>query len=458
MVLGHGLRMHTALQAVLDFGFVCVGIIVAVLWLHSGLPIRIGIIIVYAVLLALSMLALNAWLGMYQRLHKRSFEDTRARAVLSLHLSVPVAYILLIMLPSAQLDRHMLEIAGMAAIFGMLSNRVRSLHNRSRSMVVHRVLIIGVGKEALGVAESLGLDDPSVEIAGFYPGHPTEEVHVPAERVLTRDMSLTDTAIALKVDEIVVAVRERRGGVLPLRELLDCRISGVKVMDLSSHFESMLGQIRIDALKAGWLIFGEGFDQGFMRTFIKRVFDWIFAFVMLILVSPVMLITALAIRFEDGGGIFYKQERVGQNGRLFNVIKFRSMRNDAESDGKPRWASANDDRVTRIGRFIRKVRIDELPQLYCVLKGDMSMVGPRPERPFFVDKLTKEIPFYTVRHSVKPGVTGWAQVRYHYGASVDDAVHKLQYDLYYVKNHTLLLDLLVLFETVGVVVGGKGAQ
>jgi lipopolysaccharide/colanic/teichoic acid biosynthesis glycosyltransferase len=134
------------------------------------------------------------------------------------------------------------------------------------------------------------------------------------------------------------------------------------------------------------------------------------------------------------------------------------MRNDAESDGKPRWAVANDDRVTRVGRFIRKVRIDELPQLYCVLKGDMSMVGPRPERPYFVDNLTREIPFYTVRHSVKPGVTGWAQVRYHYGASVDDAVHKLQYDLYYVKNHTLLLDLVVLFETVSVVVGGKGAQ
>lgn len=458
MVLGHGLRLHTALQAVLDFGFVFVGVIVAALWLGSGLPVNIVNVVIYAVLLGLTMLALNAWLGMYQRLHHRSFEDTRARAVLSLHLSIPVAYVLLVMLPEAQLNRHMLEIAGMAAIFGMLANRVRAQHGRSRSMVMHRVLIIGVGKEALGVAESLGLDDPQVEIAGFYPGHPTEEVHVPQERVLTRDMSLTDTANALKVDEIVVAVRERRGGVLPLRELLDCRISGVKVMDLSSHFESMLGQIRIDALKAGWLIFGEGFDQGFIRTCIKRIFDWLFAFVMLILLSPIMLITALAILFEDGGPIFYRQERVGLNGRLFNVIKFRSMRSDAESDGKPRWASANDDRVTRVGRFIRKTRIDELPQLYCVLKGDMSMVGPRPERPYFVDKLTKEIPFYTVRHSVKPGVTGWAQVRYHYGASVDDAVHKLQYDLYYVKNHTLLLDLVVLFETVSVVVGGKGAQ
>ena len=458
MVLGHGLRLHTVLQAVLDFGFVFVGIIVAALWLDSGLPVSIGTVVIYAVLLGLTMLALNAWLGMYQRLHKRSFEDTRARAVLSLHLSVPIAYVLLVMLPEAQLNRHMLEISGMAAIFGMLTNRVRALHNRGRSMVRHRVLIIGVGKEALGVAESLGMDDPSVEIAGFYPGHPTEEVHVPQDRVLTRDMSLTDTANALKVDEIVVAVRERRGGVLPLRELLDCRISGVKVMDLSSHFESMLGQIRIDALKAGWLIFGEGFDQGFMRTSIKRIFDWIFAFVMLILVAPVMLITALAILFEDGGPIFYKQERVGLYGQGFDIIKLRSMRQDAEVAGKAVWAEKDDPRITRVGRFIRKVRIDELPQLYCVLKGDMSMVGPRPERPFFVDKLTKEIPFYTVRHSVKPGVTGWAQVRYHYGASVDDAVHKLQYDLYYVKNHTLLLDLMVLFETVGVVVGGKGAQ
>lgn len=458
MVLGHGMRLHTLLQAALDFGFVFVGVLIAAFWWRSGLPVSIYAVIAYALLLALTMLALNSWLGMYQRIHSRTVEDTRARAVLSLHLSVPVAYLLLVLLPETELNRHLLEISGMAAIFGMLANRVRSLHHRSGALVLHRVLIIGVGKEAKSVADSLGLDDPSVEISGFYPGHPDEEVHVQPQRVLTRDMSLSDTATALKVDEIIVAVRERRGGVLPLRELLDCRISGVKVMDLSSHFESMLGQIRIDALKAGWLIFGEGFNQGIIRTTIKRAFDYAFALTMLILVSPVMLITALLILFEDGGPVFYKQERVGLNGRLFNVIKFRSMRNDAESDGKPRWATANDDRVTRVGRFIRKVRIDELPQLYCVLKGDMSMVGPRPERPFFVDKLTREIPFYTVRHSVKPGVTGWAQVRYHYGASVDDAVHKLQYDLYYVKNHTLLLDLVVLFETVSVVVGGKGAQ
>ncbi len=161
---------------------------------------------------------------------------------------------------------------------------------------------------------------------------------------------------------------------------------------------------------------------------------------------------------ESGGPILYLQERVGLNGRLFNVIKFRSMRTDAEQDGQPRWASAQDDRVTRVGRIIRKLRIDELPQLFSVLNGDMSLVGPRPERPYFVDKLTQELPYFAVRQSVKPGVTGWAQVRYHYGASVEDSAEKLQYDLYYVKNHTLFLDLVILFETVGVVLTAKGAQ
>jgi len=195
-----------------------------------------------------------------------------------------------------------------------------------------------------------------------------------------------------------------------------------------------------------------------MRTLIKRFFDIVCATLLLVLALPVMLVTGILILLESGGPILYLQERVGLNGRLFNVVKFRSMRIDAEKDGEPRWASAADSRVTRVGRVIRKLRIDELPQLFSVLGGDMSLVGPRPERPYFVDKLTQELPYYAVRQSVKPGVTGWAQVRYHYGASVEDAAEKLQYDLYYVKNHTLFLDLVVLFETVGVVVMGKGAQ
>jgi exopolysaccharide biosynthesis polyprenyl glycosylphosphotransferase len=180
--------------------------------------------------------------------------------------------------------------------------------------------------------------------------------------------------------------------------------------------------------------------------------------VLLLLAAPVMFVAALVIVIESGFPVLYRQERVGQGGRVFNVIKFRSMRVDAEKDGRPRWAVANDDRITMVGRIIRKLRIDELPQLLNVLKGDMSMVGPRPERPYFVDQLSRQIRFYAARHSVKPGVTGWAQVRYQYGSTVDDAVQKLQYDLYYVKNHTLFLDIVVLFETVGVVLSGEGAR
>jgi exopolysaccharide biosynthesis polyprenyl glycosylphosphotransferase len=209
---------------------------------------------------------------------------------------------------------------------------------------------------------------------------------------------------------------------------------------------------------AGWLIFGEGFDQGLVRTMSKRLFDIVWGTLLILLTLPIMLVTGILILMESSGPIFYRQQRVGLNGRLFYLIKFRSMRTDAEKDGQPRWASATDDRVTRVGRVIRRLRIDELPQLFSVLIGHMSLVGPRPERPYFVARLIKEMPYYAVRHSVKPGVTGWAQVRYHYGASIEDSAEKLQYDLYYVKNNSLLLDFVVLFETVGVVLMCKGSQ
>ena len=456
--MGHTFRTDTFLQVIFDFGFVFVGILIGVMWVGNDLPIDMSMVATYASILALTMLALNAWLGFYQRIHDRTVEDSRARAVLALHLSIPVAYIIFIILPSAEGNRTLLELSGMAALFGMLSYRVMASHRRSRALVTLRLLIFGAGKEAASVAASLSKEDQTVRVVGFYPGAVAEERAVPENMLISNEKSLVDVVEELKVDEIVVAIGERRGGRMPLRELLDCRLSGVLVLDMSSHFERMLGQIRLDALRAGWLIFGGGFRQGTGRTMVKRLFDIVAASILLILFSPLMLMTALLIVLEDGFPVLYRQERVGLNGRLFNVIKFRSMRRDAESDGQPRWATKNDDRVTRVGRIIRKLRIDELPQLFSVLAGHMSMVGPRPERAFFVDQLTRDIPFYAVRHSVKPGVTGWAQVRYHYGSTVDDAAQKLQYDLYYVKNHTLLLDLVVLFETVGVVVSGKGAQ
>jgi sugar transferase (PEP-CTERM system associated) len=241
-------------------------------------------------------------------------------------------------------------------------------------------------------------------------------------------------------------------------ELLVCRTLGVRISDLSGFFERIRGEVPVEALKASWLIYGNGFRQGLARRTVKRAFDIAMSALLLALALPVMLATAIAIFLESGGPVIFRQERVGRGGRTFTLLKFRSMRMDAEHDGKARWAAEKDDRVTAVGRFIRKGRIDELPQLWNVLKGEMSLVGPRPERPCFVEELSKEIPFYAIRHTVKPGITGWAQVRAEYGASVEDAKRKLQFDLYYVKNHTLVLDLLVAVETIRVVLSGKGAR
>jgi len=457
-VFSHWIHWKTIFQIGLDLVFPIACVLLAVFWAGHGGQVNLEIVVTYAVIFALAMIIFNAGLGLYHRVHSRTVAQTRARAVLSLYLSVPLAYGVFAVLSIADVNRELLLVSGLAALFGTLAHRVYTMHSRTGAMMIHRVLIFGAGPEAESVGKVLRRSDPDIRIVGFYPSPTDVEICIPGLLVLPREQSLSDTACALKADEIIIAVQERRGGILPLRELLDCKLSGVSVLDLASYFERALGQIRLDSLKAGWLIFGEGFRQGWGRTFIKRLFDIVAASTLLLLALPLMIVTALLIVLEDGFPIFYRQERVGLHGRLFNVIKFRSMRKDAEGDGKPRWATANDDRTTRVGRMIRKVRIDELPQLYSVLAGDMSLVGPRPERPYFVDQLTRDIPFYAVRHSVKPGVTGWAQVSYHYGASVDDSIQKLQYDLYYVKNHTLFLDVVIVFETIGVVLTGKGAQ
>jgi len=442
-----------------DFSFVIVGIIIALMWVGNGLPVNYKHVILFAMILAATMLVINTGLGLYQRIHNRTVTESRARAVLSLYLSVPIAYGIFGLLPMTAVSREFLQLSAMSAIFGMLVNRVSSSNSTSPGgMLTRRILVFGTGPRALAVKTALNKSDPSAEIVGFFPSPNEDGAAVPVNRILSRSKSLTETALSLDVHEIVVALTERRGGSMPLRELLDCKLHGIRVLDLASYFEQTLGQIRLESLYAGWLIFGDGFRQGTFRSAVKRLSDILFASVLLLLAMPIMVLTALLIIIESGTPVLYVQERVGRNGRLFNVIKFRSMRTDAEKDGQPIWAQKKDDRTTRVGRIIRKLRIDELPQLYCVLKGDMSLVGPRPERQFFVEQLTNEIPFYAVRHSVKPGLTGWAQVRYHYGATVEDSAEKLQYDLYYVKNHSLLLDMIILFETIAVVLTGKGAH
>lgn len=457
-MFNHWFSWRSVAGALFDFSFLIVSLLIILMWVNSGLPVNIPQVLIFAALFATVMLAINILLGFYQKKTNFSFADKRARAMLSLYLAIPVAYGLYALLPITSVNRDLMQLSAMSAVFGMLVTRVSAAYSPTTKILRRRIMVFGTGQQALSVKHALEHSDPSAEIIGFYPGSNEDSPQVAANMILTRDLPLSDCARNLRADEIVVALSERRGGAMPLRELLDCKLQGIRVLDLASHFEQTLGQIRLDSLYAGWLIFGDGFRQGFVRTLVKRIFDIVCASILITLALPVMSIAAVLIVVEDGFPLLYRQERVGLSGRLFNVIKFRSMRRDAEKDGKPIWAQAKDSRVTRVGQFIRKLRIDELPQLFSVLKGDMSLVGPRPERPFFVDQLTKEIPFYAVRHSVKPGVTGWAQVRYHYGSTVEDSAEKLQYDLYYVKNHSLFLDIVVLFETIGVVLTGKGAQ
>jgi len=342
---------------------------------------------------------------------------------------------------------------------GIVLTRLIFFKTSERGILEQRILVLGDGPLAKECGE-LALRSSGYQkynVAGFVPV-PTDDPKAQEKNVLPveRVEPLASIARRYGANEIVVSVANRRGGKFPIRELLDCKLSGIRVTDAASFIERETCQIRVDSLQPSWLVFGGGFDQSFIRAFMKRAFDIVVSTIIMALTLPIMLITAICIWWEDRGPLIYRQERVGMGGNTFYVMKFRSMGINAEKPGTPQWAAANDPRVTRVGGFIRKVRIDELPQLVNVFKGEMSFVGPRPERPFFVEQLSAQIPYYQVRHSIKPGITGWAQVRYGYGATVEDAVQKLQYDLYYVKNNSLFLDVLILIDTVKVVLFGAG--
>jgi sugar transferase (PEP-CTERM system associated) len=335
-----------------------------------------------------------------------------------------------------------------------------------------RVLIVGTGPVAQMVARQIqSQHDFAYRIVGYLA-----EDDADGERDGTNDdttdditdiealnLPLLGTAVDVarlaglhQVNRVIVAISDRRGH-LPIQELLRAKLTGVRIEDAATTFERITGKILTDGLTPSWFIFSDGFSASRGTRAFKRVVDVVFAAVGLVVASPLMLLTAIAVRLDSPGPIFYRQERVGENDRLFTLCKFRSMRCDAEQ-GTPIWAQNNDSRVTRVGRFIRLTRLDEMPQLLNVLRGDMSFVGPRPERPYFVQQLTAQIPFYAERHAVKPGVTGWAQVRYRYGASVEDAMEKLRYDLYYIKNMSIAFDLTIFLDTVKVIVCAKGAQ
>ena len=324
-----------------------------------------------------------------------------------------------------------------------------------------RVLVLGTGEQAFAIADLIAENPMSgFEVVGLVGPAGTAPTPAPAparQRVLGVDHDLPALCDKERVSRVVVALEERRG-MVPIQQLLECRMDGVLVEEREAMYERIAGKIAVESLRPSYLIFGHGFHKPAYAIVLKRTVDILASSLGLLLAAPIALLAILLIRLDSRGPIFFRQPRVGQDGLEFNVLKFRTMRVDAESRTGPVWAKANDDRVTRVGRFLRLTRIDEIPQMLNVLAGQMSFVGPRPERPFFVRELSREIPFYPLRLTVKPGITGWAQVNHHYGASVGDAAEKLRYDLYYIKNMSPLFDLNIILRTVGVVLFGKGAR
>ena len=320
-----------------------------------------------------------------------------------------------------------------------------------------KIVIVGTGRAALDTADAIWKRrDAGYRIVGFVTENGSRPPESEKIKILGAAENLQQIIKSEKIDRLVIAVRERRG-TFPTDTLLKMSLAGdVSIEECTSFFERVTGQVHLEMVRPSWLIFeGRGRDTR-LQTFSREVIHRCLALAGLIISLPIALLTALAIKLDSKGAVLYRQERVGKNGRPFNVLKFRSMKTDAEKDGKPIWATAGDERTTRVGRFIRLVRVDEIPQFWNIIKGEMSFVGPRPERPHFVAQLASEIPFYEHRHLVAPGLTGWAQIKYPYGASVEDAKRKLQYDLYYIKNQSVSLDLVIVFETVKTVLFGKG--
>ena len=409
-------------------------------------------------LVALMITVAMAAFGLYQAHSRYNRADLFLRLVLSFAFGGVALLVLYYVVPLTYIGRGVLVIALALGLLGILLVRLSAQRLLGAEAFKRRVLVYGAGQTADLVNQRLrrASDRQAFFVAGFLPV-PGQAVCVARNLLVESNCSLPELVELLGIHEVVVAPDERRGG-LPMEEMLTCTQRGINVIDLPAFFEREAGLLKLGIIEPSTLVFSGGFDHSLPRRLSKRFFDLVAAGALLLVAWPVMLLAALCVWLESGAPILYRQARVGEGGRSFDLVKFRSMRVDAEGDGVARWASTNDDRTTRVGRFIRATRLDELPQLFNVLRGDMSFVGPRPERPQFVDQFNEQIRYYAVRHSVKPGLTGWAQLRYPYGASLRDAEEKLKCDLFYVKHQGLVLDLMILLQTVEVVMFRRGAR
>lgn len=425
----------------------------------TGVELYQGSVWPRAALFSGAMFASLLAFGLYSARQRASGFGIMVRIVAAVLAGVGVTALCLFLIPSLPIGRGVLAVAVTLSVVLICATRLTFARLAGENVLKRRVLVYGAGKNAESIVKLRRRSDQrGFVLLGFLQSE-GEDPAVPANRLLSGGAELFAICKRLEVDEVVVAMDDRRRS-FPIHDLLECRLAGIDVTELIAFLERETGRVRLDVLNPSWMIFGGGFRRDAIRLFSSRALDLIASLSILTLTLPIMVITALAIELEDGlrAPVLYRQARVGLGGRTFNVLKFRSMRTDAERDGIPQWAQESDPRVTRVGAVIRKLRVDELPQILNVLRGDMSFVGPRPERPEFVMELARKIPYYGNRHCVKPGITGWAQLCYPYGSSERDALEKLQYDLYYIKNNDLLFDLAILVQTAEVVFMGKGAR
>jgi sugar transferase (PEP-CTERM system associated) len=414
---------------------------------------RIAPLATFAITLQLGMMAT----GVYGNEALRSWRFGTARLLAGVSLGVIFLSLVRFLLPELTLWRANSIYAMGLAIIALMAGRALLVRLVGTEKFRRRILVLGAGERALRLGE-LGKDPASgFSVAGYVAM--TDHAPVVAGAVPRGSIdNLSDHVLSLDAGEVVLALEERRNA-LPLADLLRIKTTGVHVNDMASFIERETGRVDLATTNPSGLIFSDGFSAGQrVGRVSKRLFDIVASLFVLVLAVPLVILAAIAIKLDSKGPILYRQSRVGLYGQHYDIWKLRSMRTDAEVGGQAVWAAENDPRVTRIGRILRNLRIDELPQCWCVLKGDMSFVGPRPERPSFVSELEQQLPYYAERHMVKPGLTGWAQINYPYGASVEDARVKLEYDLYYAKNYSPFLDLLILLQTVRVVLWPSGAR
>lgn len=414
--------------------------------------------IIYVIVLALAM----AGMGLYHPRMRGDTNELLARVLISYVLGTATLALLFYFVPFLEISPRAIAIGLVLSFITICLIRMGFMRIDQTSILKTRILVLGAGNRAKIIDTKMRRDSDrrGFKIVG-YVDMQDDVITISEEKLLPADIySLQDYVQEHHIEEIVVAVDQRRGK-LPIDSLYRCRIAGTNIVDIATFVERESGKIPINLMYPSWLIYRDGYRKaGVIPRAVKRLFDIAVSLIFFTVTWPVMLITYFLIKTESGNltaPAFYTQVRVGRSGAPFNIYKFRSMRLDAEKDGAV-WAMKNDNRITAVGAFIRKYRIDELPQLFNILRGDMSFIGPRPERPEFVDNLSEKIPYYGDRHQVKPGLTGWAQICYSYGSSDEDALEKLQYDLYYIKNYSLILDTIILIQTCEVIFYGKGAR